>query len=137
MTLNKLRGLLAKASPLPWRDDDCHFASGPLRDERHRLIMANIESGEGNVGNHPDSPYGDYSMGYVGTTCQGRGEQADADVEFLCAAINALPGLLDVARAAKAVVREERMKLQHARGSRALVELSRAVRALDGEVKNA
>lgn len=96
MTKNKLTTLkrhLRAVSPLPWSYDDGNVFSSPLSDERKRIIMRMIESGDRSNESHPDRPYEPHPMGYLGTFPQDT-ENGDANSEGVAAVMSAAPDLI-------------------------------------------
>jgi len=86
----RLRVLLAAATPGPWGTDDGNIFSRPLSDEREAVIMRRM-AGEDVA--HPDEDL-DEPLGFV-AKCPQTCPNFDADEAIIAAAVNALPGLLD------------------------------------------
>jgi len=97
--IEKLRALLEKAAPLPYREDDGHIFSGPMADDRERRIMAYLDDKSLPNPNREDD--GKPSAHVVSTGQEH--DRSEADAALIVAAVNALPALLDVCEAAAAL----------------------------------
>lgn len=95
MKIKALRDLLAKASPLPWCEDDGNLFSKPISDARMDRIMARIESRTTRDGEND----GELHDGFV-AKCPQDLPNFVADAYFIEAAVNALPAFLELAKAA-------------------------------------
>lgn len=95
LDLDTLEAVLAKATPGPWREDDCNIFCGPLADARHEAIKAKM------LGKPFDARHMKFDA-FVASTEQ-RHPESDADAELICALRNAAPQLLTIARAVKAL----------------------------------
>jgi regulator of replication initiation timing len=88
-TLTDLESLLAKATPLPWTEDDENIFSEPLDQKRSEAIERRLS---GSKEPHPDEGLQN-PLGWIATTEQGQ-PNGENDVALILGAVNELPNLI-------------------------------------------
>lgn len=97
----ELRALLAAAAKGPWAEDDGNIFSRPLSEARTASLVRRYAGLE--WGAHPDAGHR-APLCCIATTNQAHDERSDADAALICAAVNALPALLEIAELAGTVL---------------------------------